>query len=234
MNSETIHSTNNATININESYFFKAELFLWTFYSINLLLHWSGLSVRFGIIEMMLQLIVISLAIYAGVVPFIKSWYNLEDLSSAVFNIAGIILLTTGATASYIYQLPWGTNVFMAGFVCTCYYHMLSPFRERTYQNTNKIENQLVWYFVIGCLLSFPACFIYEDLFPYPHAIFIVAAGIGFWILLYTLFSFCRQWYRGQVQNYLLLSYVPRILVMAYFSKGYEQFFALKPLLNLQ
>jgi hypothetical protein len=53
-----------------------------------------------------LQISVILLAFYAAIIPFIKTWHNLEDLNSAILNIAGIILLTTGATAYSIYQLP--------------------------------------------------------------------------------------------------------------------------------
>jgi hypothetical protein len=120
----------------------------------------------------------------------------------------------------------------MAGFCCTCYYHIQSPFREKTYQNINSKESKLVILFVLGCLLSFPACFIHEDLFPYPSAIFLYASNLGFLVLAYTLFSFCQKWYQGTVSNYLLLSYTPRLLVMLYFAKGYEPFMSFNSLLQ--
>jgi hypothetical protein len=227
MNSKTLDKSQNTEFNINESYFFKIELFIWAFCSLVVLLYCTGLSVPFPFIEILLQISVILLAGYAAIVPFAKSWYNLEDIGSALINLSGIILLTCGATASYIYQLEWGENTFMAGFLCTCYYHVNSPYREKTYQNTNEKEQRLIRLFVYGCLLSFPACFIHEDLFPYPSMLFRYASAAGFWLLSYTLLHFCFQWIKGNVRNYILLSYVPRLTVMLYFAKGYEQFFVL-------
>ncbi len=227
MNSETIDSIQHSEINIDQSYFFKVELFLWCFFCISFLLNWLGLSTRFPFVEVLLQVSVILLAFYGSLVPFVKTRYNLEDLGSAMFNISGILLLTTGATASAIYKLPWGEDVFMVGFFCTCYYHIYCPFREKTYQNINEIEFRLVSFFVIGCLLSFPACFIHEELFPYPFPIFLYASGLGFWLLAYVLLSFFVHWYKGAVSNYMLLSYTPRILIMLYFAKGYEQFWVI-------
>lgn len=224
MNTKTAKTVERQMINLKEYPFFNTEIKLWGIFSLILFFYWSNNWLQVGAIDILFKIAVVVLLGYAIVMPFAKSWYNLGDLNSAIYKIAGIGLIIAGSIATKIYGMPWGENLFMAGFVSVSYYHWLSPFREKTYRNINAAEEKLIWLFAAGSLLCLPACFMHLDLFPYPNTVFYHTAALGSILLIYTVLSSTIQWYQKTIRNYVLLSYAPRILLLLYFAKGYTSF----------
>lgn len=224
MNTKTIKTVERRMINLKEYPFFELEWRLWGFFTLTLALYVLNYQIQLSLIDILFKTSAMVLITYAIVMPFAKSWYNLGDLSSAIYKVAGITLIVIGAGLTKFYEHPWGDNIFMAGFISIAYYHWLSPFREKTYRSINAAEEKLIWLFAIGTLACLPACFMHLDLFPYPNPAFYYTSALGSTLLIYTLLDSTKHYYQKELRNYVLLSYAPRILLVLYFAKGYMPF----------